>query len=153
MCKLIFTSPLRTVLLAAASVKLTCVFALSVFQLCVLIINVITAAAGWDSSQVNTESETTVKHYSRSVWRQWSLKYLWWASCGRRRPWGGLSFNTWAQSLDWWFQVDLTLTADFMYERHLFPARWSVLCNCVYSKRFISHLNQGCEDFKALLSW
>lgn len=46
MCKLIFTSPLRTVLLAAVSVKLTCVFALSVFQLCVLIINVITAAAG-----------------------------------------------------------------------------------------------------------
>ena len=42
-----------------------------------------------------------------------------WASAGGFSSTG--SFNTWAQSLDFWFQVDVTLTADLMYQQHLFP--------------------------------
>lgn len=88
MCKLIFTSPLRTVLLAAASVKLTCVFALSVFQLCVLIINVITARCRLrllsGEHRVGDHSETLVTINLTSVKSEISVMGFVWASAALR---------------------------------------------------------------------
>lgn len=78
----------KRVLLAAALVKLTCVFALSVFQLCVLIINVIAARCRLrllsGEHRVRDHSETLVTISLTSVKSEISVMGFVWASAALR---------------------------------------------------------------------